>query len=199
MYKLIAIDSRHKYIDVCGYEDLSELDYFTSKFTSKDELLSEFRKKFNIQIDNIFIQYIKGEKIKNIFEIVYSNNDIPSEDEMKYKYARFLNENKDIMKESYLNKFFDSSDTYMDILRVLEDKMDNYKTRRTCYFHMLKYGKIELKEIKKQEKDYLSQLIDNIDTDDLSDESIIIDKIRSGEIEPNYYDIDDYVSMKKRR
>lgn len=199
MYKLIAIDSNHETMEVCEYNDLFEMDCFTGEFSSREEMLSKFSLRFNMNFNNVFIQYIKGEKVKHIYEIVYSNNVIPSSEEIKYKYANFLNENKDKIKESYLNNFFYASDNYMDILRVLEDKLDNYKTRRTCYFHMLKYGKIELVEPKKQEKDYLSQLIDSIDTDDLSDEAIIIDKIRNGEIEPDYYDLDDYVSMKKRR
>ena len=68
---------------------------------------------------------------------------------------------------------------------------------RRIYFELLKVGLIDLDNVR-DEADYLTDIINSVDTDNLTDEDIIIEKIRSGEIEPNYYDINEYVDLRSR-
>ena len=67
------------------------------------------------------------------------------------------------------------------------------------YYKYLLEDKIRIKLIldKKEDTDYLKDLIDNATSYD-NDTDIILSKIKSNELEPNYYDHEEYLSMKSK-
>lgn len=198
MYKLVAVDYNDKYIDFYKNEDIFVIDCITGEFNNREELLEVLGDEFDTKIKNVFIIYNSNEKERIIKDIAYSNVDIPSEEVMEKIYTQFLREKPERIGKSYLRKLFEFSEN-VDISFVLKGKFKPYRTRRECYFHMVREGKIKLTELQSHEPDYLKSIIDNIDTDDMSDQSIMIEKIKSGEIEPYFYDIDDYVTMKRNK
>ena len=86
-----------------------------------------------------------------------------------------------------------------DIIEALSNHMTTYRKKRDCYFQLVNSGNLKTREAKQKEKDYLETIIEQIDTNLGTDENIMIEKIRNGEIEPNYYDLEDYLSMKRHR
>ena len=88
--------------------------------------------------------------------------------------------------------------SYFDIIGALDKRMDNYRARRNSYFQMVNSGYLSIKK-QPQQEDFFKSTINSIDTSDCTDIDIMIDKIKSGEIEPNYYDLDDYLSMKRSK
>lgn len=198
MYKLNVVSRDGEVINFYQNEEIFAIDCITGEFVNKNDLLEALGSKLGMKLKEVFITYSSNEKERVIQDIAYSNADIPSEEIMKKIYIKFLREDRDRIERSFLRKVIKQFDG-IDMSVSLNDKFKPYRTRRECYFHMVREGKIKLVEDPKIEPDYLKSLIDDIDTEDMSDESIMIEKIKSGEIEPSFYDIDDYVSMKRHR
>ena len=79
----------------------------------------------------------------------------------------------------------------------LKNTLKDYSKIRNIYFELLNHGRIKLILDKKEDTDYLKDLIDNATSYD-NDTDIILSKIKSNELEPNYYDHEEYLSMKSK-
>lgn len=201
MYELIFIDDKNKYEVAYKVHNIEEIDDKTSLFLSKEHMLKEVSEHYGKPIRDAFIRVIHGEKEKIITDIMYDYHVLPKNEYLESKYASYLFDNKDRIDQSFIHnlpRFRNMraySISFFDLLYVVAKYMNTYRKRRDCYFELVNNGILKTKEPRSE--DYLQNVIKDIDTDDLSDQSIIIDKIRSGEIEQDYYDLDDYVSMPK--
>ena len=204
MYKLMVIDSSNKDILVYESNNLFNIDCFTGEFENKEDLLDKMSIRFNRKIKDVIIKYKYNNKEKYITDIMYMYDCIPDIEFLENKYATFLFEDKTRIKDScifYMPNIRNSgiqTISYFDIIGALDKRMDNYRARRNSYFQMINSGYLNIK-IKPQQEDFLKSTINSIDTSDGTDIDIMIDKIKSGEIEPNYYDLDDYLSMKRSK
>lgn len=200
MYKLVVKNNDNKFIELFSSEDIFAIDCITGEYVDHDGMLKDFEDRLGMKVKEVFIKFETENRERVICPIVYSKHVIPSQDKMVKLYSEFLRGNSVRIEDSYLRNAINGMIKDFDIETILRRKMINYRTRRECYFHMVREGKIDVKDSSsvKEEVDFLKSMISGVDTDGLSDQDIMIEKIKSGEIEPNYYDLDDYVSMKKR-
>ena len=204
MYTLILIDTNGRTFDVYSSKKIFDIDCITGEFLDKEDLLEKMSKNSNRQLIDVVIKSKFNNKEKFIRDIMYSNYIIPERDFLEDKYAKFLFGDREQIRKSFIyhlpkfkNRNLDNI-TYFDIVDALSNYMVGYGTLRRCYFHLIDYGKIKINK-SESKVDYLKNTIENVDTDELTDQDIMIEKIKNGEIEPNFYDIDDYSSMKRRR
>lgn len=160
------------------------------------------------------------DKIPPLVELqdIYINYLLEDRNRIKYSFGRYkprFMSNEGINTERYI---LDSA---------VRAKINSYMNAREIYFELLKNGKIKskkpnfdyVKELKKldeenKEIDYFKGLLNFINSDypeiepekltsenvDMISDSIMIDEIRSGNVEPfEYYDLEDYISMSSKK
>jgi len=205
MYELILIDSSNKWIIVYSSKNLFEIDCFTGEYLDREDFLSKMSERFNKKITDVMIKSTFRRKERYIKDIIYANNYFPNHEFLILRYAKYLFEDKTRIANSFLvslprfkNANFEFI-SYFDITEALSKHMTTHRKKRDCYFQLVNSGYLKPREAKPEEKDYLKTIIRDIDTNSGSDEDIIIEKIKSGEIEPNCYDLEDYLSMKRHR
>jgi len=197
----ILIDYKNRQEIVFSTRKLFDMDCFTYNFVNKQDILEKMESKYNRKFKNVMIKSSFQNKEKYIYNIMYKYNSFPDEEFLINKYATFLFNNKDKIKDSFIFElpYFKNRNTdyigYFALMEIISKYITSYRIKRKCYFHLLNSGQLKTKNI--EEDDYLKSIISNIDTDDLTDDDIMIEKIRNGEIEPNFYDIEDYLSMKR--
>ena len=197
---LIGITNDNKKVIIYEANTLFELDCFTSMFDNYNDLVNKYNKKNNIHLRSITIQTSNGNTIN---DIVYSSNVIPEINMLCDMYYKYLLEDKIRIKYSYLanlpsfigRNIFNI--TEKELLFHLKNTLKDYSKIRNIYFELLNHGRIKLILDKKEDTDYLKDLIDNATSYD-NDTDIILSKIKSNELEPNYYDHEEYLSMKSK-
>ena len=205
-HKLYVVDNKGNIILIREFNTFLELDNFTSNFVNERELFDTWGEVLNKNLDNIFIESVTSSKeLKKYktYDIMYENNIIPNVDSLVKVYGDYLLEDRKRIKKSFLYHtplfenmgIFDISE--FELRSFLDRNLDSYSKMRRIYFELLKVGLIDLGNVR-DEADYLTDIINSVDTDNLTDEDIIIEKIRSGEIEPNYYDINEYLDLRSR-
>lgn len=205
MYELILIDSSNKWMSIYSSKNLFEIDCFTGEYLNREDFLNKMSEKLNKKITDVMIKSTFQRKERYIKDIMYANNYFPNHEFLILRYAKYLFEDKSRISNSFLvnlprfkNANYDFIN-YFDITEALSKNMTTHRKRRDCYFQLVNSGYLKPREIKQDEQDYLKSIIDEIDTDLSDDDDIMIDKIKNGEIEPNYYDIEDYLSMKRHK
>ena len=205
-HKLYVIDNKGNIILIREFNTFLELDNFTSNFVNERELFDTWGEVLNKNLDNIFIESVTSSKeLKKYktYDIMYENNIIPNVDSVVKVYGDYLLEDRKRIKKSflYLTPLFENMGIFdiseFELRSFLDRNLDSYSKMRRIYFELLKVGLIDLDNVR-DEADYLTDIINSVDTDNLTDEDIIIEKIKSGEIEPNYYDINEYVDLRSR-
>lgn len=205
MYELILIDSSNKWTVVYSSKNIFEIDCFTGEYLNREDFLSKMSEKLNKIITDVMIKSTFQRKERYIKDIVYANNYFPNHEFLILRYAKFLFEDKSRIANSFLINFPKFKNTnydfisYFEIAEALSKHMTTHRKRRDCYFQLVNSGYLNPREAKQEEQDYLKTLIEDIDTDLGTDEDIMIEKIKNGEIEPNCYDLEDYLSMKRHR
>lgn len=197
---LIGITNDNKKVIIYDANTLFELDCFTSMFDNYKDLVNKYNKKNNIHLRSITIQTSNGNTIN---DIIYSSNVIPEINILCDMYHKYLLEDKIRIKYSYLanlpsfigRNIFNI--TEKELLFHLKNTMKDYSKIRTIYFELLNHGRIKLILNKKEDTDYLKDLIDNATSHD-NDIDIILSKIKSNELEPNYFDHEEYLSIKSK-
>ncbi len=205
-HKLYVVDNKGNIILIREFNTFLELDNFTSNFVNERELFDTWGEVLNKNLDNIFIESVTSSKeLKKYktYDIMYENNIIPNVDSLVKVYGDYLLEDRKRIKKSflYLTPLFENMGIFdiseFELRSFLDRNLDSYSKMRRIYFELLKVGLIDLDNVR-DEADYLTDIINSVDTDNLTDEDIIIEKIKSGEIEPNYYDINEYVDLRSR-
>jgi len=205
MYKLMLKDIYDKEYSIYESNDIFDIDCRTGEYLNEKEMLQEMSERFNKKMIEVYIESDFNNKKKKDYNIVYAGNKFLDVDHLTNKYVNFLFGDIDRIRNSFIYdipKFRNmplKNISLHEVFDTLVEKFQYYSNQRKAYFHMFRCGEISLAPINKQEDDYLLSLIENIDTDNLTDEQIMIEKIKSGEIEPNYFDIDDYSSMKRHK
>lgn len=197
---LIGITNDNKKVIIYETDTLFELDCFTSMFDNLNDLTIKYNRKNNTLLKKIIIQTSNGNTIN---DIVYSSNVIPETNILRDMYYKYLLEDKIRIKYSYLanlpsfigRNIFNINEK--ELLFHLKNTMKDYSKIRNIYFELLDHGKIKLILDKKEDTDYLKDLIDNTTSQD-SNIDIILSKIKSNELEPNYFDHEEYLSMKSK-
>lgn len=205
-HKLYVIDNKGNIILIREFNTFLELDNFTSNFVNEREFFDTWGEVLNKNLDNIFIESVTSSKELRkykTYDIMYENNIIPNVDSLVKVYGDYLLEDRKRIKKSflYLTPLFENMGIFdiseFELRSFLDRNLDSYSKMRRIYFELLKVGLIDLDNVR-DEADYLTDIINSVDTDNLTDEDIIIEKIKSGEIEPNYYDINEYVDLRSR-
>ena len=207
MYKLIVVDHANIESVVFEHNDISELDSFTYQFINKEDLLNQVSRAFNNKFYDVYIKSIFNKKTRYIHDIMYQDYHLPSDYELCDRYSFFLLADRNRIRKSFINylpnikninlKYLSS----LEIINTVVKHMNSYRRKRDCYFELVHGGVIRVEEgkIKRKEKDSpIQRLIDDIDTTEGNDEDIIIDKIRDGEIEQDYYDLEEYSRLRTR-
>lgn len=197
---LIGITNDNKKVIIYETDTLFELDCFTSMFDNYGDLVGKYNRKNNTLLKKIIIQTSNGNTIN---DIVYSSNVIPETNILCDMYYKYLLEDKIRIKYSYLanlpsfigRNIFDINEK--ELLFHLKNTMKDYSKIRNIYFELLDRGRIKLILDKKEDTDYLKDLIDNATSQD-SNIDIILSKIKSNELEPNYFDHEEYLAMKSK-
>lgn len=205
MYQLILFDNKNNKMVIYETKDIFNIDCITSEFYDKNEFLIKMEEKFNKEFYDVIIRSCFNKRERYIKDIMFSNNVMLEHESLCVKYAGYLYEDKERIYDSFIYnipRFKNGSvyeASYFELVEYLSRNMDSYRKQRDCYFQLVNSGKLAVSRRKRDDvSDPLRCIIDNINTDDGRDEDIMIEKIQSGEIEPNYYDIDDYKSMKRR-
>lgn len=207
MYKLILIDSNGKEIIIYETHSIIDIDGFTGEYANKEEFLEDIEKKHGKKFKDILIKSEFNDKEKYLNDIVYANNIIPNREYMINKYASFLIEDPNRIRDSFLYnmpRYQDNNIYYVGLFEILESLtkyMKTYRKQRDCYFHMINTGMLKLPKVrdKKSDNEDLGSLIDSVVLDELDDEEIMIQKLREGIIEPEMFDIDQVACKRSRR
>ena len=194
---LIGFTNDNKKVILYDTDTLFELDCFTSMFDNLDDLVNNLNKKAKISLRKIAIQTSSGNIIN---DIIYKNDELPKTDILCDMYYKYLLEDKIRIKYSYLanlpsligRNIFNITDK--ELLFHLRNTMKEYSKIRYIYFELLNHGKIKVNKTSEEDTDYLKKLIDNTISQD-NDIEIILSKIKSNELEPNYFDHEEYLSI----
>ena len=203
-YELILENENGKKETVYEAESLKEIDYFTSQFNDKDDLLNKANKRFNSNYNKVYINGTIKDNKYQYNDIMYNGYYIPKDEELITKFLRYIYEDKLRINESYLRHMpfakVDNMDNIPDrsIEENLRSSLKGYKKKRDCYFILVNNNRIKITPEKVKEEDYLSSLINSADISD-DDFSIIIQDIQNGTIEPTLYDLEDYERHSKKR
>jgi len=222
-HELYLFDERGKGQIIYIADTFEEMDAFTSTFDNKEHLLKECENKYNKKFVDVLIKSRKSKstslaEMKITTDIIYGENLIPSEEVINSLYTKYLLENKNRIRYSFIYHMPEFRGT--DIRYIDADKLEfavnsrkkNYKEIRNIYFQLLKTKKIRTRKRRNKKEDYLTYLIKNIDTsydeidpDNITEEkieeisrAIMMEKIQNGEIEPSFYDLDDYHKGRRR-
>lgn len=205
MYKLIFEDSKGR--TTCEYEtqNIFNIDSFTGEYANKEELLQAISYKYKRNFVNVYIKTDFKEGDKKITDIVYRYHYIPEREHMINKYAAFLIEDTNRIRNSFLRNMprYQGNNIYyvgfFEILESLTKYMKTYRKQRDCYFHMFNDEFVGLCYEPYVENHDLGSMIKNAEVDDQSDEEIMIRKVREGLESPELFDIDDLSNKRTRR
>lgn len=204
MYKLIFVDNKGR--TTCAYEtqNIYNIDCLTGEYGNKEELLEAMSYKYKKSFVNVYIKTEFKDAEKILYDIVYRYNFIPDREYMINKYAAFLIEDTNRIRDSFLRnmpRYQGNNIFYVGFFEILESLtkyMKTYRKQRDCYFHMVNCDFIEPTYVPYEENKDLGSLIKNVELDDADDEEIMIRKVREGLESPEMLDIDN-LSIKKAK
>ena len=206
MYELI-VKKGNKEVVMHSSKTIFDLDCITGEYLNEEDFLNKINENLNEKFERVVIKSTTKGQEKYITDIVYANHNFNSRERIIDKYTHYLYENKDRIYGSFiynLNRFTSNLErvTFFEILDAVSKTLNTYKQKRDCYFELVKEGYLKVPEAKqaKKEQDYLASVIDDIDSEKLgNNQEIMLEKIRTGEIEPSLYDLEDYISMQRQK